>query len=254
MQKAVEFKNSDGLTLRGFVYEPKKYDTAIVFLHGFPANCKYIVASNMGNYLERLGYLFLCFDFNGTDTSDGKFEDKLMSKEVKDVKYAIDFLSKNYKFNKLIIIGHSTGAIDAALYSYKDKRVDKLILLGGVGNLKQAVRYDFSDEDVHDFKTKDYIIYKNKNHWTYNKKLKRSFYDEFFTLDVLGSLHKFKKPVLIIHGSKDESVPVEKDPQELYSAANEPKKLIIINGADHKFSKLRHGLKVLYYINKFIKN
>ena len=32
MQKAVEFKNSDGLTLRGFVYEPKKYDTAIKYV------------------------------------------------------------------------------------------------------------------------------------------------------------------------------------------------------------------------------
>ena len=129
MKKPISFKNTYGLTLRGFAYLPKKYDTAVLFLHGFPGHCQGKTASRIGRTLSKLGYLTMVFDFSGTRTSDGKFADKLMSKEVADIKHAIDFLFKNYHFKKLVVLGHSTGAIDAALYAYRDKRISKLVLM-----------------------------------------------------------------------------------------------------------------------------
>jgi len=252
MIQRIEFKNRKGLTLRGFIHQPKKYNTAIVFLHGFPGDCNSKTSLRRARTFEKLDYLSLRFDFSGTNKSDGKFEDKLMSEEVKDTRCAIDFLQKNYKYKKLILIGFSTGAIDAALYAYTDRRVDKVILVGGVGNLKEAVRYDFTDEQVRDFWTRGYIVYKNKGHWTNKKKLKKAFYDEFFKLDVLGSVHKFKKPILIVHGEKDEAVPVNKDPHELYRAASGRKKLVIMGGGDHRLSKQKHWKKTVLEIKKFI--
>ena len=254
MQIPVHFKNKRNLTLRGSVYVPRKHDTAIILLHGFPGHCSAPARVRLAKALRWLGYLVLNFDFSGTDTSDGKFEAKLMSDEVEDIRSAIDFLQKKYSFKHLVLIGHSTGAIDAALYAHMDKRVSKLVLLGGEGNLKDAVHYDFTDDQIHEFKTKGFIVYRRPENWVHGKKLKKAFYDEFFKLDVLGSLHKFKRPVLIVHGEKDKDVPAEKDPQELYRAANGPKKLVIIRGADHRFSKLWHGLQVLYHISRFIRN
>ncbi len=253
MIKKVSFRNGNKLTLRGFIHFPKKYNTAVIFCHGFPSSSQGRTSPRIGRALEKLGYLVLRFDFDGVNKSDGKFEDKLMSKEVKDIKYAIDFLKKNFKFKKLIIMGHSTGAIDLALYAYRDKRIDKVVLVGGVGNLKQAVRYDFTDEQVRDFWTKGYIVYKKPKEFYHNKKLKKAFYDEFFKLDILGSIKKFKRPLLIIHGEKDEYVPVNKDPYELYKAAKKPKKLVIIKNADHSFTNPRHFKQLIYRINKFIK-
>ena len=256
MQQAVSFKNNKRQTLRGFVHIPTKYDTAIVFLHGFPSHATGSTPGRACTAIEKMGYLVLRFDFSGSDTSDGKFEDKLMSQEVKDVKCAIDFMCKNYKFKKLILVGHSTGAIDAALYAHGDKRIDKLILLGAVCHLDVAVNYDFTPRQVRDFWKKGYITYKNnvpgKKWWCHNKRLKKAFYDEFFTLDLPGAIKKWKKPLLIVHGEKDEAIPLS-DPQELFSLANKPKKLVIIKGADHKFSKPLHGLKLLRVIHRFIK-
>jgi uncharacterized protein len=258
MQHPIKFKNKKKQTLRGFVHVPKKYDTAIVFLHGFPGHCGGSTTINASTAVEKMGYLVLRFDFSGTDTSDGKFEDKLMSQEVKDVKYAIDFLCKNYDFEKLVLVGHSTGAIDAALYAHTDKRVDKLILLGGVCHLDVAVNYDFTARNIRDFWTKGYITYKNrepgKKWWCQNKRLKKEFYDEFFTLDIPKAIKKWKKPLLIVHGEKDEAIPAEKDPKELFALANRPKKLVIIKGADHRFTNSWHALKLLRVIHKFISN
>ncbi|MBS3175654.1 alpha/beta hydrolase [Candidatus Woesearchaeota archaeon] len=250
--KKISFKNGKGLTLRGYIFTPKKYDTAVVFLHGFPSDCRGGTGKRIGPSLMKKGYLVLTFDFSGTKTSEGKFEDKLMSKEVKDVHYAIDFLFRNYCFKKLVLIGHSTGAIDASLYAYKDKRIDKLILLGAVSDLKHSARYDFNDEQVRDFWTKGYIIYKRGKKWVKNKKLKKAFYDEFFTLDIPKAMKKYRRPLLIIHGEKDEAIPVN-DPQALYALARRPKKLVIVRDADHSFRNPRHWKKVVDAMMRFMK-
>jgi uncharacterized protein len=251
MVKAIEFHNGIKLTLRGFIHEPDNFETAVVFLHGFPASNQYAVSTRIGESLEKLNFLVLRFDFSGTDSSDGKLASKLMSEEVKDVKYAIDFIQSNYSYKQLILIGHSTGAIDASLYAHQDSRINKLILLGGVGSLKDAVSYDFSNAQVNDFLKKGYVIFNNENYWTHNQKLNKAFYDEFFTLDVLGSLRKYENSVLIIHGEHDEDVPVSKDPIELSQAAKKSK-LVIIKNADHKFLNTKHWEEVIIHINDFI--
>lgn len=252
MKKVISFKNKEGLTLRGFVYNPffGSGDTAILFLHGFPGHC----SSSAQRFCRALS--FSCrtmgFDFSGTDTSEGKFENKLISKEVSDIKYAIDFLETNYGFKRLFLVGISTGAIDAALYSYKDKRITGVVLLAGVSNLKKSVHYDFSAQQITCFKKKKYIVYNHDGKWYNGKKLKKKFYDEFFTLNISHALKKCKKPLLIIHGEKDIAVPV-KEAYDLYAIANQPKKLVIIKNADHKFSKVIHWLQAISSIRKFIK-
>ncbi|HLC70559.1 MAG TPA: prolyl oligopeptidase family serine peptidase, partial [Candidatus Nanoarchaeia archaeon] len=104
---------------------------------------------------------------------------------------------------------------------------------------------------VHDFWTKGHIVYDRPDHWVHNKRLKKAFYDEFFTLNIPAAIRKYKKPLLIIHGEKDESVPL-KEAQELFQMANKPKKLVIIKDADHRFSQPLHFLKVLGVVKEFI--
>ncbi len=174
-----------------------------------------------------------------------------MSQEVKDIKAAIDFLAGNYQFKKLILIGHSTGAIDASLYAHKDQRIHKLILLGAESDTKHSAHYDFTDQQIHDFWTKGYIRYHAPGRWYHHKRLKKAFYDEFFTLDIPKAIKKYKRPLLIIHGEKDEAVPSQ-DAQELYKMANRPKRLMLVKGSDHRFSKVTHFLKVAKEIYRFV--
>lgn len=202
--------------------------------------------------LEFLGFFCLRFGFTGTRPSDGKFEDKTMSQEVMDIRSAVDFLERKYGYKKVALIGISTGAIDAALYAHTDKRIEKLVLLSGVSDLKNAAHYDFSDEQIRMFWKKGYIVYQRPGHWVHRKKLKKKFYDEFFTLNIPGALRKYRLPLLVVHGSKDECVP-EFNAHELYKIANKPKKLAIVKGADHTFSKLRHGLQVVWQVWKFVR-
>jgi len=258
-QIPVSFKNHKGLLLRGVVHVPKRYDTAVVFLHGFPGDMSG-TPRRVCNKLAKLSYLCLRFNFSGTHNSGGRFEDKLMSEEVKDTKAAIDYITKHYPTKKLVLIGNSTGAIDASLYSYKDKRISGLILWGPVSYLDQAARYDFKDRQVRDFWIKGWTYQvprksKKKRVWAIpNKgKIKKAFYDEFFTLDIPRAIRRYKRPLLIIHGEKDEAIPVAKDPVELYKLANKPKKLVVIKGASHTSKRPEHLKKTIEAMHTFIR-
>lgn len=253
MISSIKFKNKRGLWLHGFVHVPKRYSTAVLFLHGFPGSCFGSTATRMLSAIRKSPYLFMTFSFSGSEGSEGKFEDKLMSKEVEDVRTAIDFLEHKYGFKRLILVGISTGAIDAALYAHTDKRVSKLVLLSGVSDLKHSVRYDFSDEQVRDFWKRGYITYHAPGKWCDGKKLKKAFYDEFFTLDIPGAIRKFRKPLLIVHGEKDEAVPLF-NAEELYELAHKPRKLVVIKDADHRFSKLAHFKKMMRVLDRFIRD
>jgi pimeloyl-ACP methyl ester carboxylesterase len=251
MIKKVSFKNKRGLTLRGFLHLPRVFDTAVVYCHGFPSSSRGGSARRIGRDLGGK-FLTLRFDFSGTPVSDGTFENKLMSHEVEDIRAAIDFLHENYKFKKLVLIGHSTGAIDASLYAHSDKRVSKLILTGAVHDLANAVRYDFTDYQVYEFWKKGYIVYRRPKYWTNGKKLKKAFYDEFFTLDIPRAMKKYNRPLLIVHGEQD-IIPWDKEGYGLYKLANKPKRFVLIKGADHGFHNPADWKRVIRLMTDFIK-
>ncbi len=250
--KPISFKNNKNQVLRGVVHIPRKYDTAIVILHGFPGRSSGR-AELLAKMFRHRGYLAMRFDFSGTDISDGKFENKLMSQEVKDIKYAIDALEKKYGFKKLILYGHSTGAVDALLYAHQDPRITKLIVSGSLVNLKQCLKYDFTQEQITDFKKKGFITYHAPGTWLDKKKLRKAFYDEYFTLNVKEALKKFKKPILIIHGGKDELVPIVNG-YETYNCANKPKELVIIKNTNHRFKGIFNKIRLVYYMHRFIQH
>lgn len=252
MIKQVSFKNRRGLFLRGVAHIPRKFETAVVFCHGFPSGTMGSTSRRIGPALAHAGFLVLRFTMSHTPPSGGRFEDKLMSREVEDIKSAIDFVCSHFSFKKLVLYGHSTGAIDAALYAHRDRRIDKLILTGAVSDLKNAARYDFTDEQVKDFWKKGYIVYRRRGEWVNWKKLKKRFYDEFFTLDIPRAIRKFKKPLLIIHGEMDR-IPYMEEAYALYKMANRPKKFVLIKGADHSFHNPRHFRAVMRHIISFIK-
>jgi pimeloyl-ACP methyl ester carboxylesterase len=252
MIKKVSFKNGRGMTLRGIIHRPKKYDVAVVLCHGFPGSIYGHSSPRFGRLFEQAGFLTLRFNFSHTPDSDGRFENKLMSREVEDIKFAIDFLAKNFKFRKLALVGGSTGAIDASLYAYRDKRVSKLILTGAVSSLRNAVRYDFTDEQVRDFWQKGRIVYNWPGRFAHGKKLWKKFYDEFFTLDIPRAIKKYRRPLLIIHGEHDE-IPWKKEAWALYRLANRPKKFVLIGGADHSFHNPIHFRQAAKQMISFIK-
>ena len=69
--------------------------------------------------------------------------------------------------------------------------------------------------------------------------------------DNLGKIDKVKVPVLIIHGTDDEIIPVDMG-RRVFTAANEPKELYLIPGAHHNDTYLVGGRAYFERLQAFI--
>ena len=67
----------------------------------------------------------------------------------------------------------------------------------------------------------------------------------------MGKIDKIKAPLLIIHGSEDEIIPVSMS-RRLLAAAREPKELYIIPGAHHNDTYLVGGPAYFERLSAFI--
>ena len=70
------------------------------------------------------------------------------------------------------------------------------------------------------------------------RRLKEEFYGDLRDYNLLEAARS-APPLLILHGSSDDLVPV-KHARQLYEAAREPKRLELLPGADHIFSRSEH--------------
>jgi fermentation-respiration switch protein FrsA (DUF1100 family) len=58
-------------------------------------------------------------------------------------------------------------------------------------------------------------------------------------------------PLLVIAGDDDHIVPLD-DTQRLFDAANQPKQMVVIEGADHNDEELMWGPQVIGAIARFL--
>lgn len=72
--------------------------------------------------------------------------------------------------------------------------------------------------------------------------------DRYLSIDRIGDI---ASPVLVVAGSHDRIVPVE-DSELLFEAANEPKRMVIIDGADHNDEALAFGPKLIRAVVDFL--
>jgi dipeptidyl aminopeptidase/acylaminoacyl peptidase len=67
---------------------------------------------------------------------------------------------------------------------------------------------------------------------------------DFSKYDVITAVKELHCPLLIIHGSRDEQVPLS-HAEVLYENANEPKNFQIIEGGDHRLTNLSHRRRAI---------
>ena len=77
------------------------------------------------------------------------------------------------------------------------------------------------------------------------------FWKDFDKYDLLKSVKKINCPILFIHGSKDERVPIY-EMEAYFESVYDPKEKIIIKGADHGF--VPHRDKMYRIVIDWFKN
>lgn len=228
--KEVYFRNSRGLKLAGLYYTRGKAGSAtLIVCHGFKGSKEGGgKACQMAEYFAtQADYDTLLFDFSGNGKSEGNFENITLSGQIDDLNCAIDWC-KEQGASTIVTMGRSFGGTTAICQAALDTRVSGVCTLAAPARLvkrfSELMDEDPDDPDKYILPGDEGILYINK-----------TYFEDIAKYDVpLLASQIAPRSLLIIQGTKDDLIPQE-DARLINEAANEPKELIFIEGANHQF-------------------
>ncbi|HEY1040494.1 MAG TPA: alpha/beta hydrolase [Bacteroidia bacterium] len=199
--ESVVFTSSNGHKLNGWMVKPKNSSptTTLLHIHGNAGNLLYQYQA-MTPLIE-YNYQVFVFDYSGFGFSEGKATKKNV---LTDALSAVDYVRsrEDVKNTKLVLYGQSLGGhASATVAAKKQDMIDGLVIEGAFSSHKDIAAY------------------------TMKKALHMAFIGRMFTKDGYNakrSLKEYKKPVLIIHSTEDETIPFYMG-QKLFDTANEKK-------------------------------
>ena len=235
-------------------YKKKLY---IIFLPGFMSDIdgekpqvfkKYAVKNKLG---------FLAIEYSGHGKSSGKFTKGNISEWSNDAKNAIE---KIVKKNKFILIGSSMGAwISLNQFKHFKNQIKGFVGIGSAPEFLERLMWKQFTK-----KMKKEIVQKGETIITYgNSKFRQKQYEYPVTYQLIKDGRKnkvFSKkinsiiPVTMVHGKKDEVVPVLFSKKVLSIFTKAKKKLVIIKNGDHGLSNKNPLKKIVKELNKIVMN
>lgn len=230
---------SEGEKVAGMLHVPDKIPApAVIFCHGFTGNR--IEAHRLFVYAARelcsKGFTVLRFDFRGCGESEGSYDSITITDEVKDLGSAIDFLYNRNEVmkEKIGVIGLSLGGVISILRAAEDDRIRAVCTWSSPGDLRElesSIKNMFGEVNLNRLLLKSYIDLPSGD------RIGRKFIIDALKHNVLKNVSRISpRPILIVHGTKDQLVPL-KHAEKLYENALEPKEKYFIEDSDHTFNK-----------------
>ena len=172
----------------------------IVFIHGLNSDMEGKKAIFIEKYAKKNKLSFIRFDCRGHGKSAGNFEDFTITDWKKDLFDIIDNLTKGPQ----ILIGSSMGGWLMLLAAKSKKRkISALIGLAAAADFGKDLFNSLSIKNKQDIKTKGITKYTYKGFAYY---LTKEFFIHCTKNKILNKKIRFNKPVILIHGNKDNIV------------------------------------------------
>jgi uncharacterized protein len=196
----------------------------------------------LADQLAAQGIGTLRFDFAGRGESDGDLFDLSYSGEVRDLNAVIDFaISRGAQ--RLGLFGSSMGGSVALLAAARDERVIAVATLAAVAYPNEIeARYP---KECHLWRERGYVEFGEG-------RIGGGFLDDALQHDVLSAVGVLLAPILVIHGSEDDVVPVS-DAHDIATTARNAS-LQIVDGADHRFSEQHHLRPAMRQVAEFLRH
>jgi len=197
----------------------------LLYLHGNGLN----ISANIGHAyrFHQLGFSVLLIDYRGYGRSEGNFPNEIQV--YQDTITAWKYLVQQQQIppNHIFIYGHSLGGAIAIDLAVKQPNAAGLIVESSFTTIREVVAY----RNLFRIFPVDLILTQR--------------------FESIKKLPRLKMPVLFIHGIADSTIPYFMS-QKLYAAAPEPKKLILVPGAEHNDLADLAGEQYLQWIDAFV--
>lgn len=218
----------------------------VIFCHGFTGEkvggSQFYL--HLANAIEADGYAVLRFDFAGSGESEGEFAvDTTVTGWKSDLQSVVDWVKHDtaYENSPIYILGHSLGGCIVLLHEDPENLIAGRIAIAPEiqpeENYRKSILGPALWAESEAGKTISYFFGKGYS------------LEPYFVRDMLEQKHdpieackSYSCPVLLIHGTEDDAVPVSGS-RLFYHEYIGPKELNLIEGADHSFSRHLSELK-----------
>ncbi len=224
---------SEGHRISGVLHLPDgENPPCVIASHGLLSSKdseKYIA---LGERMSEEGMAMLCFDFRGIGESEGDEQDNTISKKIADLSSAIDFV-RTYPGlgDRIGLLGSSLGGFLSLIQASTDGKIRAVVVwatpahLDDLGSKKQEEDYPLPP---------------------------KAFFEDLPKHRLLPLLSGVSN-CLVIHGEKDELVPVDQALGIFYNLAIS-KELHVIGGADHRLTDPTHRQRAIALSLDWFKN
>ena len=240
------YKISNSKKIR-YIKNYQKNGPYIVFLHGFKSDLEGKKPKAFLNFAKKNKLGFLALEYSGHGKSSGEFTSGNISKWTRET---TTLIKKIVKKNKIILIGSSMGAwISLNQFKFFKEQISGFLGIGSAPEFLEGLMWNkFSKKMKKDIK-KNGII--NLKHGNYEYPISLQLIQDGNKNKVFNKKIYYKLNVTMVHGSKDESVPVSYSRKVLRIFRNSKKRLVIVENGDHSLSSpkwlgiLKKELKII---------
>jgi len=228
-------------------YKKKLY---IVFLPGFMSDVEGKKPQSFKRYAIKKKLGFLALEYFGHGKSSGKFTKGNISIWSRNTKLLI---KKIIRKNNFILIGSSMGAwIALNQFKYFKKQVKGFLGIGAAPEFLTRLMWNKFPKKI-----KKEIIQKGISvieSGQYKYPITHQLIKDGRKNKVLSKKIKSKIKVTMVHGQKDEVVPVSFSRKVLSIFVGTKKKLVVIKNGDHSLSDKNQIKKIIKELNKIVLN
>ncbi len=219
----VEFASRDGICLRGW-WIPAQYPRGtIVFSHGYSGDCTPDL--EYAQWLNQVGYNLFYFDHRGHGTSDGGITTFGLC-ETQDLLGAIDYL-RTRGIERVGIMGFSMGGAIALLTAPLTDAIQCVVADCTFANLQTLFTHLAPQAHIP-------RLLAPLSAMLLVASMSIQARCNLFANSPEKSISKIApRPVLLIQAGADELIPAA-ETARLYQAANKPKELWVVEGAQHR--------------------
>lgn len=220
--------------MRGQLFLPESFKSAglpaLCLCHGIPARLP--EPGDQGYPLLAqsfcdMGLITMIFNFRGAGLSEGNFD---MIGWARDLTAAVDYLWElpGVDRSRLLVMGFSGGAAAAVYAAAADARIKALVTCACPASFSMIEapegRQSFMQQAREVGIFKDPGFPPSEDEWV-------EHFREIAPIKWISMISP--RPLLIVHGDRDELIPLD-HARQLYSRAKAPKELAVIPGAGHR--------------------
>ena len=232
-----------------YIHNYSNKNLYIVFFPGFMSDVEGEKPRSLRRFTIKNKLGFLAIEYSGHGKSSGKFINGNITKWTQEARISIKKIVRNKKF---IIVGSSMGAwISLNQFKYFKKQIKGFVGIGSAPEFLDRLMWKKFPKKI-----KKEIIDKGLSlikHGQYEYPITKQLIKDGKKNKILSKKIKSKIYVTLLHGRKDEVVPVLFSRKTLRLFINSDKKLVIIKNGDHSLSSKNSLKKINNELNEIVK-